>query len=465
MDHATGTLQSIDSDLEKKYTTDTTSTHEITSPSDVEKIDASSRIGSDENGVKSQKVKPVRHKHRMQYCIKFLGLPLCIIFTIFFASYLMLFGWPKSGDEETAIVSYEIQQIVPGRIVSLSQNGEFAAVVNNFDFIQVYRKLVNIDENGSRWEPVGQTITSIGSLYFAANGTVIAYMDAKSQRPEVRQFDEEKDLWTLMKSPIIVGDELSMDVTATILTVGMWNRVLASQSETVMDVLVTYKWDGDDWIESSNRIMLENIDSFQLSPTASDMVVFARRRNDTRQSKSTFVCLYHLSEALEGGGKHMWEEIDSQVALDAGILSISLATTTFALASADMVQVYDYDGKMWGQPLVPNSDTISFLSAALNLEGATMTLAAMDRATADSTGLINFFTFPDSLDPEDEWEEKLDSPSFEAELIVQKGPQQYEYDLIPPNFGSQIVMDESSSLILVQSGGQGAENVYFFANV
>ncbi len=85
-----GTMESLlitGTDLERKKTVDSTST------SDLENALGSSRSQLETTQGKSQ---PVKHKHRLQCCVKFLGLPVCIVFTIFFVSYIMLFGWPGS---------------------------------------------------------------------------------------------------------------------------------------------------------------------------------------------------------------------------------------------------------------------------------------------------------------------------------------------------------------------------------
>lgn len=85
----------MNADLQIKRTVDTNSVDEKTSPRDEENVEDSNGVGASQKRLVSRRhIKPVTHKHRMQYCLKFVGLPLGIILIITFASYVLLFGWP-----------------------------------------------------------------------------------------------------------------------------------------------------------------------------------------------------------------------------------------------------------------------------------------------------------------------------------------------------------------------------------
>lgn len=406
-------------------------------------------------------------KGRAIICIKFIGVPIFIVVSILGVSYILLFGLPKdtqfdAPSESPTVYSYQIQGVLPGRILSMSQNGEFAAIKDDFGFIQVYRKLILDDDEAAPpvWDRVGQTVKALARLAFSANGTIIAYLNESTQRPEVRQLDEERDLWTLQKSPAVVADQLSMDTSASLLVIGLWDRQWNLPSNETMDILVTYKFDGDDWVEYSERIFLEDVLSVRISPSGTDIVVTTVESDDSR-----FLSMYHLTHmSEEEGSEPVWQPQDRQLEFDSEMLvSLSLAESTFAVASTDFVQVYDYSGRAWGQKLEPATNGTSFSSADLNLDGTILALASKDeQAVDDSPGIVNFYSFPYYLDTGDAWEDNPKYPPLNAELISESVALRDEYGFAAPNFGSAVALDGSAEQILVQSGVEGNENVHFY---
>lgn len=234
-----------------------------------------------------------------------------------------------------------------GRIVSLAGNGDFAAVRDDFDFIRVYRKTRITGENHATWEPVGQMVQALGRPDFSANGTMIAYLDRTSQRPEIlRQVVEESDVLQLLKAPMVVSNEISMDNTATVMTVrSLLDRQLDQASPGLVDLLITYRFNGVDWAEYSNRLVLDGIEYFRLSPTASDMVI-AIAKGDS----GTIIRLYHMSnESIT-----ILEPLAPDIEFAEKIFSLKLAEKSFVVTSADHAQVYSYSGRLWGQTMQPN---------------------------------------------------------------------------------------------------------------
>lgn len=401
-------------------------------------------------------IRPIRRKHRVQYCLKFIGLPSCIIVTIFLVSFILLFGLPgdkKDTSDSESVDYYQIQRVVPGSIVSLSQSGDFAAVKNDFGFTQVYRKSM-VNDTRVIWEPVGQTITTLGRLGFSANGTTIAYIERRSRRPEIRHLVEKDNIWISQKAPIIIGDDISIDATATLMTVALFDRQLDQQTDELVDMLVTFEFDGDEWIQHSDRIILERVQSFDLSPAASDLVVTT--------ATNTSVDLIHLYHLSGNGSDPVWESLAEDVTIAGEILSLSLAEATFVMTAVDHVQVYSYSGRPLGQKLEPTVNTTLFTSAALNLEGTAMALASLDTTSGASSGVVHFYSFPDYLDTSDAWEENTDAPPLTAEWLSQDNGLRDEYGAAAPYFGSAVKLDALADQIIVQSGADGGENVHFY---
>lgn len=385
---------------------------------------------------------PLTKKHRFLYFIKFVGFPLIIVVALAVATLTLYFGEEGYEPRASDTVRYKRQQVMAGRIVSMSASGEFVAIRDDFDFCQVYRKY-HIEkegdgENATRWEPVGQIIKPLGAIDFSADGMTIAYIGERTQRPQMREFSEDSNSWQGMSSPTVVGNHLSMDSSGMVVTVGIWDLSVDGGSK---DNLASFALNGSEWVETSDRLSVENVWSFELSPTSSDLVVLRGNRNST----STMISLFHLIDTT-------WVKGDVDLLFDEPILSISLAEKTFAVATRDLAQVYGYSGRKWGQPLTPQKKNATALSSvALNQNGTTLAISSIVDKT--STGVVNFYLFPSYLDTGDAWEIKDHYPTL--------NPLRDNRGNIAPNFGSSIAMDSLANQLLVQSGIDGYENVHF----
>jgi hypothetical protein len=253
--------------------------------------------------------------------------------------------------------------------------------------------------------------------------------------------------------PIVVCDEVSMDLDASLLTVGIFNRGIQGGNilKDNMDVVITYKYDGTNWIGYANRLLISGMQSFEMSPTATTMVILTQ--DEDAMNNTTCVHTYRLFDKVDGV---VWERVNHDVTLETDQAAISLATDIYAVASPDSVEVFSYSGRTWGAELEPR-EKFTFTSVALSLDGRTL---AVGSVAQNSSGIVDWYTFPYEYDSGDDWKVKgsplRDEWKLDESLLYDK------YGKKSPMFGQKIDVDGEAKTIAVQSGLEGNKNVHFY---
>jgi hypothetical protein len=195
------------------------------------------------------------------FCKSFV-MVMFVVCTISIVTYYIIYGFgdPEPEYEEP---DYQIQQVLPGRLQALSLSGLVAAIKDDFDVVQMWNHMGSTE--APFWKRMGQPFDVMGEVSLSGNGTILAFVDKTDRRPHILGFHEEKNLWLKRDAPLIICDELSMDVDATVLSVGVYNRLDIGASQ---DFIVSYTYDGTQWTEFANRLELGSIISFAMSPTA-----------------------------------------------------------------------------------------------------------------------------------------------------------------------------------------------------
>ena len=410
----------------------------------------------------------LKRKHCYLRFLKCGGMSLFIILTIFLCTYGLIWGFSDSddtsGDPSEDDPSYDIQQVLPGQLISLSTSGTVAAMKDDFDSIQMYSHDVEATEQ-PYWQRMGQQSFSVigDRVSLSRNGTIVAFVSKTDRRPHILQYDSTIQIWIEMDAPLIICDELSMDIDAKFLTIGAYNRLDIGSWQ---DFIASYEFDDGSWTEAASRLEMEHtIHSFEMSPTANFLMISSIIEIDKSSlsisfgnatNSSSVVSIYRLSvEELDP----QWMKLDTEIVLDSPPNAWSLAENVFAIASSnDTLNVFSYSGRVWGQDMYPRDGANStFASVALSLDGRTL---AVGDITANNTGIVNRYTFPWTADTGDDWEET--GPPLEYDWQLDEGYVYDEYGKEARDFGSHILLDGVGSVIAVQSGLEGNQNVHFY---
>jgi hypothetical protein len=242
------------------------------------------------------------------------------------------------------------------------------------------------------------------------------------------EYDTSLDDWKSQVTPFVIGDGVSPDPDAILLILAH-NRGARLNGD--MDSLITFKYDGTTWTERADRLLISGIKSFEVSPTARFMVNIG----------------------------NIFEQVDHVVTLETSSPSVSLANDVFAVASPDLLEVFSYSGRTWGQGLEARENS-TITSVALSLDGRTLAVGSV--AKGNNTGAVDWFSFPFIYDTGDDWD--IDGPPLTDEWQLDEPPLRDEYGNESPRFGSEIVLDGNgkNTAIAVQSGTTGNENVHFY---
>jgi hypothetical protein len=396
--------------------------------------------------------------------VKCLGFGAVAIFFLIFATWAIIYDFHGQGygDEGTPVeVSYQIQQVLQGRLISLSKNGLVAAIQDDFDYVQMYRKRNTTETTTTSpdvWQPTGAPLRPRGTVCISRNGTLVAFVDETTKRPEMWEYDPSLDEWNNREMPFAIGDDLSMDPDALLLILAVYNRGAVGDSGASlhddMDALITFKYDGTIWTEHADRILISGITSFEVSPTARFMVICAQDEED--EGDTTEVHIFRLAATVGNG--NVFERVDHVVTVESSSPSVSLANDVFAVASPELLEVFSYSGRTWGQALEPRRENATIASVALSLDGRTLAVGSVTKG--NNTGAVDWLYFPFNYDTGDDWEIK--GPPLTDEWELGEPPLRDAYGNESPVFGSEIELDGNGTTIAVQSGTTGNENVHFY---
>ena len=365
------------------------------------------------------KGKPKSKRKARNEILKCTAISFIVLSFIVIGTISIVTKW-KSVEGSASFSDYDTQQVIPGKLISLSQNGAVMLLQDDFGLFQAY----TLDRDSSPlWNPIGPSISSQGRVELSSDGSLVAFIDTISQIPQVASYDTENDSWVAENVPILIGDDLSMDSDFKTLAVGNYENGTIS----------TYIIEGDEWTGDSIVLSVPGLKNFKISPSGSNLIVLC-----AEEGAST-ITLKGYTKGYSSNSTFVWTSATTDISIGASIATISLAKDSYALAFDNTAIVYSYSGRQWGNQIIASTGNSTFHSVALSLDGRTL---ALGRISGTMEGTVSWYKFDD-----DTGEEPFRSPLQDEKSFM---------------FGSEIGLDATASIIAIQSGVEGSENVHIF---
>lgn len=379
------------------------------------------------------KSNPMSMKNRALQIAKCAGMSILIAGFIIAASITIVTGW-GDGTIETG---FRYQGAVPGKLLSMSENGRVAILEDDFGFKQVY----NFDENSSpMWNTVGPSFRSRGRVELSRDGSLLAYTDFTTARLRFVKYNRVQRDWIQQEdTPFLIGDDLAISPDLDLITIGSYGlgSITNFNSKVGEGSITTYKYDGMNLTVHGRPLMkLFGLQSFEVSPDGKGLVTVAEN--------SGIITLNGYVSFKDVNDTYAWTKSPVTIELNSTYADLSVANGIYAVAFESNVQVYSYSGRPWGKEIsAPAGANIT--SVALTSDGRRLAVGSMN---SDFVGAVQWYEYPEGQDTNGDWADMktiLEAPNNETLY-----------------FGSGLDLNERASQLAVQSGMVGEENVHFY---